>query len=121
MRLTNYRPISLLGTIYKILAKLMANRLIDLLPKWIKPSQTAFVKGRCIFDNVFLAYESMEWALESNQPLTLLLLDFEKTYDRVNWRFLKETMAHMGFSEKWVNLVMTLYSKATTCVTLNGT
>jgi hypothetical protein len=49
---------------------------------WI-PSQTIFVQGRSILDNAFLAFEAMEWAKESDQDL-VLLLDFEKVYDRVN-------------------------------------
>lgn len=50
-------------------------------------------------DNVFLASEAIEWARESSQELVILLLIFEKVYDRVNWTFLESTMAKLGFSE----------------------
>ena len=83
-RVQNFRPISLLNTLYKIVAKVYANRMKPLLHNWILPSQTGFVPNRCILDNIFLAFEAMEWTLENNQELSMLLLDFEKAYDRVN-------------------------------------
>jgi len=54
-RIGNWRPITLLGNLYKILAKTLAKRLQTFLPSIIKPSQTGFVEGRCILDNTFLA------------------------------------------------------------------
>lgn len=78
LRIQNFGPISLLNTLYKVVAKVYANRMKPLLHFWILPSQTCFVPNRCILDNIFLAFESIEWALENNQDLSLLLLDFEK-------------------------------------------
>lgn len=49
----------------------------------IRPHQTGFLKGRSIIDNIFLAFKTMEWAIESAQPMVMLLLDFEKAYNRV--------------------------------------
>jgi hypothetical protein len=77
-----------LGSLYKILAKTLARRLQDLLPNVIRPNQTGFVDGRSILGNTFLAQEAQEWAEESNQDLVLLLLDFEKAFDRIEWGFL---------------------------------
>jgi len=54
-KIGNWRPITLLGSLYKILAKTLARRLQDLFPNAIRPSQTGFVEGRSIFDNTFLA------------------------------------------------------------------
>lgn len=58
------------------------------------------MKNRFILDNVFLAYEAMEWANESNQDMVLLMIDFEKAYDRVNWTFLKSVMRKLDTCEE---------------------
>lgn len=50
----------------------------------------------------------------------MLLLDFEKTYDRVNWTFLRQTMEQMGFHLTWINQVMLLNENASTLVIVNG-
>ncbi len=54
----------------------------------IRPNQIGFVMGKNILDNNFLAQESLEWAIESDLDLVLLLLNFEKTFDRIEWGFL---------------------------------
>jgi len=65
-RLNNWRPITLLRSIYKILAKVLAGRLQTVLPNIIRPNQTGFVEGRSILDNVFIAQETLSWAEENN-------------------------------------------------------
>lgn len=119
-RVQNFRPISLLNTSYKIVAKVYANRMKPLLHHWILPSQTGFVPNRCILDNIFLAFEAIEWALENKQDLSMLLLDFEKAYDRVNWTFLNQAMTKMGFHATWIKQVMSLNVNATASVIVNG-
>jgi len=101
--LTNYCPISFLGTPYKILVKTLTNRLKQHLDSWIVPSQTTFVQGRSIFDSVLMANEDISWAEESNQNLVILLLDFEKAFDRVSWNFLQASMLQLGFDTKWIS------------------
>lgn len=119
-KVQNFRPISLLNTPYKIVAKILANRMKPLLHHWILPSQTGFVPNRCILDNIFLAFEAIEWTLENQQDLSMLLLDFEKAYDRVNWTFLKATMTKMGFHATWIKQVMALNDNASAAVIVNG-
>ncbi len=65
-RLSNWKPITLLGSTYKILAKMLAGRIQALLPHIIRPNQKGFVEGRNILDNTFMAQESLDWAIESN-------------------------------------------------------
>lgn len=98
----------------------MANRIQPFLPQIILPTQTAFVKNRCILDNDFLATEAIKWAKESRQNLVILLLDFEKAYDRVNWSFLEATMRKMGFSETWILWSSSLYRNAESSILVNG-
>ncbi len=87
---------------------------------WIRPTQTGFVHGRFILDNVFLAFEAMEWANESDRNLVMLLFDFEKTYDIINWTFLRESMRELGFPNQWIQWITTLYEEAKTSVVVNG-
>ena len=119
-RIKNFRPISLLNTLYKVIAKIYANRMKPLLHHWILPSQTGFVPNRCILDNIFLAFEAIDWTLKSNQHLSMLLLDFEKAYDRVSWTFLEKTMEKMGFAETWIHRVMSLNRNALATIIVNG-
>jgi len=55
-----------------------------MLPSLIFPSQTSFVPKRSVLDNIFAAKESIEWAMESNQDLILILLDYEKAFDQMS-------------------------------------
>lgn len=119
-KIQNFRPISLLNTLYKIVAKAYANRMKPLLHHWNLPSQTWFVPNRCILDNIFLAFEAIEWTLENKQELCMLLLDFEKAYNRVNWTFLRQTMHRMGFRDTWINQVMSLNTNAAAAMIVNG-
>ena len=90
----------------------MASWLIPYLSTRIKPTQTAFVQGRYIFDNVLMANKALEWAHRSHQQLTLILLDFKKAFNRVSSSFLRDAMTHMVFSLHRINLTMALYEKA---------
>ena len=118
--LRQWRPITLLSTVYKVLARMISARLTPLLPDLIHGSQTGFIQDRCILDNIFTFYEAVEWAKATSQPLAILLLDFEKAYDRVDWEFLKGTMLRMGFPPIWISGVAGLYKSASSAVTIGG-
>jgi hypothetical protein len=119
-RFNNWRPITLLGSIYKIFAKLLTSRLQTVLPNIIRPNQTGFVEGRSILDNVFITQESLSWAEESNQELVLLLLDFEKAFDKIEWCFLFGALERLGFGSTWIRWIKALYKGVTSAVRMNG-
>ncbi len=83
-------------------------------PKWgcdtlvIRPNQIGFVEGKNIFDNIFLAQVSLDWAIESDQDLVLLLLNFEKAFDKIKWDFLFPALSKVGFSPKWIKWIFPL-------------
>jgi len=120
-KLSNWRPITLLGSTYKVLAKVLAGRIKAALTHIIRPNQTDFMEGRSIIDNTFMAQEALEWAEESEQDLVLLLLDFEKAFDKIEWGFLFSALAKLGFSETWIRWVKTLYLEASSAIKVNGT
>ncbi|MCO5605166.1 hypothetical protein L7F22_059346 [Adiantum nelumboides] len=82
--LRQWRPITLMSSVYKILARMITSRLRPFLPDLIHSSQTGFVQDRSILDNVVTFYEAVEWACQTGQPTAIMLLDFEKAYDRVD-------------------------------------
>ncbi|KAL3690929.1 hypothetical protein R1sor_004580 [Riccia sorocarpa] len=100
--LKDWRPITLLTTTYKVIAKILALRLKSMLPDIIDVQQTGFVAGRSIVDNVLSLRLAQEWAATSVQDVLFIKLDFQKAYDRVSHKYLWATMAALGagFSRK---------------------
>jgi len=82
-KLDQYRPISLVGAQYKIISKVLASRMKKVLPSLIDESQSAFVKGRGIFDSVLMANEVVEDLMRNGRRGLCLKVDFEKAYDSV--------------------------------------
>ena len=97
----DFRPISLVGGIYKIISKVLANRLRRVVHNLISDSPIAFVKGRQILDSVLIASECIDSRMKMEVPGVICKLDIEKTYDYVNWNFLMYLLKRCDFSEKW--------------------
>ncbi|XP_028068962.1 uncharacterized protein LOC114271546, partial [Camellia sinensis] len=96
--LGDYRPISLVNSVYKILAKVLSRRLRRVLPSVINEVQSAFVSGRQILDGVLIANEVVDAWKRSKKRGIILKLDFEKAYDSLNWEFLWSMMNNLGFA-----------------------
>ena len=108
-RVTNYRPISLCNAVYKLASKTLANRLKKILPTIIKDSQSAFVHGRLITNNVLVAFDTIHHINQKNSGKIrdmALKLDMSKTYDKVEWVFLDKIMENLGFSSRWRGLMI---------------
>lgn len=103
--ITQLRPISLCNISYKVIAKILTNRLKHSLSVCISPSQSAFILGRQIIDNTFIAHEYVHFLNNKRvgkDGYLAIKLDMSKAYDRVEWNFLKNIMIKMGFCELWI-------------------
>ena len=116
----NWRPITLLNCDCKIGAKAIANRLKTFLPKLINSDQTGFLKGRFIGENIRLIDGIIHFAAAKNIPGLLLVLDFEKAFDTVEWPFLQKTFQHFNFGPSIINWIKLCYSNIESCVLNNG-
>ena len=101
--LKDFRPISLVGSLYKLLAKVLANRLKQAVGKVVSEYQHAFIQNRQIMDAALIANEAVDSRLKVNIPRLILKLDIEKAFDHVNWDCLVSVMSKMGFGQKWIN------------------
>ena len=123
VKMSDFRPISLCNIIYKIIAKVLANRLKQILPHIIAPTQSAFLPRRLITDNVLVAYEALHMmhGRKKGKTGTLALkLDVSKAYDEVEWSFLRRIMLKLGFPKGWVDRVMSCVSSTSFSVLING-
>ncbi|GAU43105.1 hypothetical protein TSUD_373000 [Trifolium subterraneum] len=118
--LNDFRPISLVGSLYKILAKVLANRLRMVVGRVIFESQTAFVKDRQILDGILIANEAVDEARKTKKELLLFKVDFEKAYDSVDWGYLDAVMGKMSFPVLWRKWIKECVCTATASVLVNG-
>ncbi|GKU98551.1 hypothetical protein SLEP1_g11543 [Rubroshorea leprosula] len=119
-RIEDYRPISLIGVRYKILAKLLVNRLRKVLDTIIEEQQMAFIKGRKLLDGVIIANEVIEEAKRKKKNSFLLKVDFEKAYDKVGWDFIDYMLLRMWFTAKWRKWMKECLQSSTVSILING-
>jgi hypothetical protein len=100
LEIKDFRPISLLGCLYKLLAKVSARRLAKVINPIISPNQSAILKGRNLVVGVMVINEIVDFARKFNKECLILKVDFEKAYDSVDWGFLVYMMKRVGLCTK---------------------
>ncbi|OMP01704.1 reverse transcriptase [Corchorus capsularis] len=120
--LRQFRPISLCCVAYKLITKVLVNRIRLLLHDLVAPNQVSFIPRRQAADNIILAQEIIHTIrrCSSKNGLMAIKIDLEKAYDRVNWSFLRDTLRDFGFSEKWTRLIMLCVESSSLAVLWNG-
>ena len=123
IRMSDMRPISLCSVQYKIVSKILCNRLKQILPEIISETQGAFVAGRLISDNILIAHE-MVHGLKANDRVSggfmAVKTDMSKAYDRGEWNFLETLMEKMGFDHVWIRWIMACVGSVSFSVLMNG-
>ncbi|XP_073120503.1 uncharacterized protein [Henckelia pumila] len=119
---TDFRPISLCNVSNKIISKLLYSRLRSVVGRLVFQSQSGFVPGRMIADNILLAHElTHSLNLPARGGNVILKLDMAKAYDRFQWSFLLDVLRRFGFSEQVVRMVRACISFCKFSVNVNGT
>jgi hypothetical protein len=123
-RVTQFRPISLCNVTYKIISKVLVNRLKPFMDSLVTPYQNAFIQRRQITDNIILAHEVVEYLKKKKRGkwgFGALKLDMNKAYNRISWPFLKAVLMTMGFSPKWITWITQCVQTISFSILINGT
>ena len=118
--LNNWRPITLLNTAYKIASACIAQRIKSVLPSIIHESQTGFLPGRYIGENIRLIYDVLVHTECHNIPGLLLAIDFHKAFDSISWAFMQKALDFFGFGPDIKRWIQTFYTNINACVMVNG-
>lgn len=121
VKLGDFRPISCCNVIYKVVSKILARRLESLLPSIISNSQSAFVKGRLLVENVLLASEMVQgFDRVGISQRGLLKVDLRKAFDSVKWDFLSHILEAADFPPIFSNWIMQCLTTTSFSINVNG-
>lgn len=115
----DFRPISLIGCINKVVSKVLVNRLKNVIHKLISEEQSAFLSNRSILDGPLMLNEIIAWLNRSKKKGLLFKVDIDKAYDSLNWRFLDSVLEQMNFPRLWRSWVSDILSSGRASVLVN--
>ncbi|GKC04386.1 RNA-directed DNA polymerase, eukaryota [Tanacetum coccineum] len=116
----DFRPISLIGSVYKVVTKILANRLATVISDLVSDTQTAFVANRQILDGPFILNELLSWCKRKKKQAMIFKVDFEKAYDSVRWDYLMDVLHAFGFGPNWCKWISGTLSSSMASVLVNG-
>ena len=119
---SQFKPISLCNTVYKIVSKILVQRIRPLLPRLISPMQAVFLKGRRGANNVIIAQELI-YSLRKRrgkEGFMVVKIDLEKAFDRLEWSFIRMVLIHFGFPKNIIKLILSCVSTTSASLLFNG-
>ncbi|XP_058775849.1 uncharacterized protein LOC131650136 [Vicia villosa] len=118
--LSEYRRICLVGSLQKILSKVLAKRLKVVVDSLISSKQTTFISGRNILDGVLVVNEIIDLAKRKGRSCLILKVYYEKAYDCVCWKYLRYVLVKMGFGNRWLRWLEHCVFTSSMAVLVNG-
>ncbi|GJR17489.1 RNA-directed DNA polymerase, eukaryota, reverse transcriptase zinc-binding domain protein [Tanacetum coccineum] len=106
--------------LYKIIAKILANRLVSVLGDLVNEVQTAFVADRQILDGPFILDEVLQWCRRKKKHALIFKVDFEKAFDSVRWDFVDDVLNKFGFGERWRTWIQSCLRSSRGSILVNG-
>jgi len=121
-KINQFRPIGLCNVAYKLVTKVLVHRLQKILPNLISPSQSSFVPGRQISDNIVIMQEALHSMRRKrgSRGFMAIKLDLEKAYDRLNWQFIRDTLLEMRLPQLMVEVIMMCLTSCSMRILWNG-
>lgn len=118
---SDFRPISLLNSTIKLLTKILADRLQQVILRLIHTNQYGFIKTRSIHNCLAWVFEYLHICKASKRELVILKLDFEKAFDKIEHQAIFQILKHKGFGDRWLKWIQDIVGSRTSSVLLNGT
>ena len=119
-QLGEFRPISLVGCLYKVILKLQSMRLKNVISKVIDVRQSAFLEGMILLDSVLVANEALVEIKRKKRSCIFLKVDCEKAYDSISWEFILYMLKKVGFCDKSVFWIKCCLESASVSMLVNG-
>ncbi|GKE49611.1 RNA-directed DNA polymerase, eukaryota, partial [Tanacetum coccineum] len=117
---SDYRPISLIGSLYKVVTKILATRLSSIISVLISDVQKAFLLNRQILDGPFIINEILSRCKFKNQQAMIFKVDFAKAYDSIRWDYLDDVLSSFGFGPKWRSWIRGSLNFGKASILVNG-
>ncbi|MCO5546955.1 hypothetical protein L7F22_000394 [Adiantum nelumboides] len=116
MEVKNYRPLTMLNTVYKVMAKALALRVRTVVSQVVHPKQFGLVQGRSIHETMLNVITAIDWAAEQEDEYVMINMDLEKAYDKVSWEYILAVIDRMGFGSLFLGMVKTLFQNASASI-----
>lgn len=115
-----FRPIALCNVVYKIISKFVANRLKPLLPSLVLGEQSGYVEGRKHLNNIIHAHEVVHSLTSKRKAGMIVQLDIAKSYDKMNWIYIRKVLISFRFNHNRVRWIMALVTSSSFSIFVNG-
>ncbi|PNX82112.1 ribonuclease H, partial [Trifolium pratense] len=116
-----YRPIAIANFKFKIISKVLADRLAQILPSIVSKEQRGFIQGRNIKDCICIASEAINLLHNKTFGGNLALkIDITKAFDTLDWSFLIKVLQQFGFNTTFCNWIKSILASASMSISING-